>query len=187
MAEVWVETDKVSEFVDYCNFVAMYAECDGWDADRVRWLIFGTAQALQAASILALSDQDTSLAALQESENKWIEYLHSGSGSQPKDRIASVRVLFERATNRDLLVFDQGDAETLSLFFDMRDQFVHQGADGWSIEVSGLPRLISVAWRGLLARIESGGFRHAEPLQLSKCRSAVVRILEAIDVDELAA
>lgn len=181
MAEAWVRTDEVTEFLDYCRFVDFYCQIDGWSADKVRWLVFGSVQALQATCILALSRYDTSGAIFQSRPKKLISWYNDRDGDMPEIRVASPATILKRVFDAKLLPIDDCQHTKLQRLISLRDRFMHLGASSWSLEISGLPDIFLICWRAINTYVTAGDRLHLTGEQISMGSRLVSQIMERIE------
>ncbi|MBL8549286.1 MAG: hypothetical protein JNJ73_04830 [Hyphomonadaceae bacterium] len=146
----WLRTSPTEEFISSLEFAAKCSETVTSDAASWRWLVLSLHLAAQGALVCALKGHDTSgVSALSgpsaKQTQRWIE---ERIGPAPNQQLASFRELLSRARTEAILPYPH----TVSLGTDVindvlrltevRNQFAHLAVDGWSLDLSGLPRMV---------------------------------------------
>ncbi|MFZ2031428.1 MAG: hypothetical protein WAU68_14035 [Vitreimonas sp.] len=145
----WFRTSPIKEMIGSLEFAA---DCAATLRDRPetwRWFVLSLHLALQGALVCALKGFDTSgVAALSGTSarrtQEWLDARKSGE-FPPNQQLASVRELVGRAqtwlppSNR--LPSDPRVIDDLLRLNDIRNHVSHLVTDGWSLDLSGMPRI----------------------------------------------
>jgi predicted aminopeptidase len=121
-----------------------------------KWAIIAAHSVLQGSLICVLLGKDDK-GHLSEASRKdffrWVEDSRTNPAIQrPKERVADFPALLKRAKNPAWMSMSDGmpiklgaDADRdLKRLHELRNEFMHFSAPGWSIEVAGLPRIVNV-------------------------------------------
>ncbi len=153
--EVWLRTNEVEEFIDALEHSAELAEHLADDVKLWRWLIISLHSALQGACVSALRGRDTAgitMLTEKSAAEVWhwldVDSRHDPEAPMPKERLAAPLDLFARVRNQRYLpaphALDTGPeilADVIRLNR-LRNKFVHFVPQGWSLELSGMPRIV---------------------------------------------
>lgn len=145
----WFRTSPIEEFVGSLEFAASCASDLSKRPEVWRWFVLSLHLALQGALVCAMKGFDTSgvLALSSPSARRTQEWLAAGAprGASPNQQLASVRELLVRAENylpaNNRLPFSREQANDLLRLNEIRNNFAHLVADGWSLDLTGLPRI----------------------------------------------
>jgi len=151
--EILLRTNEIEQFVDALEFAAELLPSLATDICRWKWEIVALHNALQGSFVCALSGADTAgISFLNERTGaKMWRWLDVTSRSQPEisppdERLAEILILFERVKNPTYLDYPlpsnddiDGDVRMLN---DLRNDFMHFVPCAWSLELSGMPRVI---------------------------------------------
>jgi hypothetical protein len=108
-----------------------------------KWVIVGAQDALQGALVCAIADTTGTSVLSKTSAKQILEWLADTSKKYPGSFMADFKSLMERAA----IKLPAQDAKDIDKLHGMRNDFAHFVPKGWSIELAGLPRMISVALR----------------------------------------
>ncbi len=154
---IWFRTDEHQELIDSIEHSAFLSKCLIEDIRKWKWLIISLHQTIHITFICALDGYDAhGISILKKKKaKKRLELLNENSDdAEAWSRLVQNSIdyfpeLFKKTMDPEflpcpytLIIAEQSklDIKTLSGF---RDQFVHFGELGWSIELSGMPRIIS--------------------------------------------
>lgn len=198
--EIWLRTDEIDQFIDALEHSADLATSVDERMMRWKWLIFALHNALQGACTCALRGNDTAgISMLSNGKAVW-KYLDVTSrkdlaSCMPEPRLDRLTELYERVQNEQVLgepfklpANEQmnKDVEQLNTF---RNWFMHFPPHSWSVEVSGMPRIV----RNCCAAIEHLAVKHpsfwhklgdAHSEALDGARTALSRIRTEMDAWE---
>jgi len=154
----WLKTNEIEEFIDALEHTARQAARVREDVRAWKWLIIALHSALQGACVCALRGHDTAgVTMLTKKSCKEIRHwLHVESrknpcAPMPPERLASLKELFARVRDRDLLPAPHTLCATAEAVADidklnrLRNDFIHFVPRGLSLELSGMPRIVGYA------------------------------------------
>ena len=119
-----------------------------------KWVIMSLHNALQGAMVCHLSGTAELGALTNDSAKQQLEFLQNrndGSSAHPRTKLATFPELFKRLSGKSATIEQAGkpisiaDAEKKSVdrLNGLRRSFAHFSPKGWSIELSGMPQIIS--------------------------------------------
>jgi hypothetical protein len=149
--EVWLRTDEIGELIDAIEFSAEVGTKVQTSISHWKWLILALHNALQGACTCALRGHDTSglLVLTKETARAvwtWLETTRQNPGApKPEEKLAPMLDLYKRTRRQlpephRLLANSERDRDVRKLN-DLRNTFTHFIPQGFSLEVSGMPRI----------------------------------------------
>lgn len=156
--EVWLRTNEIEEFIDVLEHAAWLAGRVGEDVRTWKWLIIALHSALQGACVCALRGHDTAGVSML-TKKSWREVWHwldvesrkTPGAPKPPERLASLKELFARVRDSDLLpaphtlCASAGAVADIDKLNRLRNDFIHFVPHGLSLELSGMPRIVGHA------------------------------------------
>ncbi len=152
----YLRTDEWLELLEATRFAhSRLAEIENPHAWR--WVIIGTVLALQGACVLALRGEDSTGSNLLEKGQReaYLEWLSSTPIKPTKKwKNASVASLFRRVCGEDAEIPAPYSAKLTSQEYkdvekaiELRNEFIHFGEQGLSLELAGLSRICRASWK----------------------------------------
>lgn len=150
----YIRFDERDDVVASMDLVALSAEKVNAEPRYWKWLIIGAHSALQGALVCALSGTSGTGALTDKSARAVLDRIQAGHGDWPSERLADFKILLrwgcdpQRMSNfgGSPLQLSEGQLRDLHKLHDsFRNQFSHFRPTGWSIEASGLPRIVLIA------------------------------------------
>lgn len=166
---IWLRTDEIEEFIGGLEHCAELAGAVGDNVMRWKWLILALHNTLQGVCTCALRGQDTAgISMLTESSAKkvwhWLDVKSrkDPNSPMPDEKLAAMTELYKRVQKTEYLneahrlaTHDQMNKDVKKLN-ELRNRFSHFVPGGFSLEVSGMPRII----RHCCDAIEHLGLKH---------------------------
>lgn len=157
----WFRTDVGPHFLDCLFFSERQLLRVESDSREWPWAILGLAATVQAACVLYLDERDTMCvsALSKKCQAKTIEASQFGSSKKaPKPFMAPPKELLERVQQGESAVLlSKQSRNDLHALMDFRHEFTHLKPNGWSIEISGLPRIANEAFSMIVQVLEKPG------------------------------
>jgi hypothetical protein len=151
--ELWLQTDELEEFISALEFSAEILPATAENTLKWKWVIIALHNAVQGVCVCALRGADTSGISVLDKETgaaawHWldVESRKPNPGPSPREKLASTMELYKRVKRaryleHPLLKNTARDKDILQLN-SLRNQFIHFVPQGWSIELSGMPRIV---------------------------------------------
>ena len=153
---LWLRTDEIDEFIDALQHCAELTSAVCSEVRRWKWIILAMHSAVQGVCTCALRGVDTAgISALTNDSAKavwhWldVESRKETPGPMPCVRLASMVDLYRRARKTKFLSEPHRLESTEQMTRDilrlnhLRNDFIHFVPQGLSLEVSGMPRIIT--------------------------------------------
>ena len=154
--EHWLRTDEIEEFIDALEHSALITGQLDENLRAWKWLIIALHSALQGACVCALRGHDTagvSVLTTKSWKQVWhwldVESRKTTHKPPPPEQLASLLELFSRVRDPNLLPAPHTLIASPEIVADVemlnrrRNDFIHFVPRGWSLELSGLPRMVS--------------------------------------------
>lgn len=150
---IWLRTNEIEQFIGALEFAVELLPSTLTDTSRWKWEIVALHNALQGVFVCALGGADTAgVSFLSEKSGARIwRWLDVTSRTQPEvappdERLAEILILFDRVKSSAYLQdplrsSEQIDADVKRLN-NLRNDFIHFIPRSWSLELSGMPRII---------------------------------------------
>jgi len=150
MADDYVRFDQFDDVLVSLELVAHVAPLVCEKPQHWKWMIVGAHSALQGAMVCALADTTgTSILTKKSAIEmlRWLDADQARRGPHPDERLADFGELLKRCIAKsDLLVLTPKQRKDIRRLHDhFRNNFVHFTPQGWSIEKTGLPRIVGAA------------------------------------------
>jgi len=209
MSESWIETDEADDVVASLSVCALCLREIHEQPELWKWVIVSAHSALQGAIVCHLSGtaqigalEDKSITARQdwherdrrgEIVRREVEgeiHIANPRDNPPDPRLASPDVLFLRLRRADKRRERAGgeikvcasEARSFRKLNSLRREFAHFTPKGWSIEISGLPLIVS-HMMNLIERISEDywPFRHLDEVGRTRLRELLHEIRSRLD------
>ena len=146
MSERWLRTGEREDAIASLKLYSEAISKIDLDLAYWKWVIISLHSALQSIMAFHLGFGNDLLVMSQEDAEKWIEANDAGT-PYPDAKMDSFLNLYKKIKKHEILgfKFSPNGLQTASVkklnYF--RNEFIHFMPKGWSIEVSGMPRLCS--------------------------------------------
>lgn len=181
MEENWIRTDEVEDVAGSIRHIIRSAQFVDEDCQAWKWMAIALHSALQGACVCHLTTTAVPVGAVTESNKReWLTYFENSrtnSNAEPPrtrlmnlpDLLKTVRKPHSAGDGSNVAGIAITDSELCWLrrfHNDIRNQFVHFEPMGWSIEVSGIPKIATLVAR-IITEMEQIGyaFRHLDKIQ----------------------
>ncbi len=138
----WLRTDEYLDTVGSLSKAATLAAAAHQDSTEWKWLLIAVHSATQGMLVLSLSMGNGLLTLKGPHAAAWLKAYRSGGPWPQKMDLDYFLELYKKAKIRlpaNSLSADHDDA--VRRLNDLRNGFIHFGAQGWSIELAGLPSI----------------------------------------------
>jgi hypothetical protein len=189
----YVRFDERDDVLASLELVAVLAGEAAHAPRHWKWLILAAHNALQGALVCALSGSDGTGALTDHSRREWLE-AYDRDADFPKERLADLKTLLKRERQQNshpndrecALCSTEKQHRDLIRLCGFRDDFTHFKAGGWSIEASGLPRIVwtAVDAAGWVMLRNSKAGVHLSDEQRERIRECVDRARRALKPPE---
>ena len=147
--EVWLRTDEYEESVSALEMLAESSSMILSDNYRWKWVLIALHNALQGFMVLALR-QGNGLKVLNDKiADKWLN-AHYKDGSYPVQKLDTFLNLYKKVKKIDQMqcfvdsqAFNASESHDKSVrkLNSFRNDFIHFVPKGWTLELTGLPRI----------------------------------------------
>nr|WP_204517955.1 hypothetical protein [Parerythrobacter lutipelagi] len=192
----WVQTDEAVDVSGSIRHVIRTSAFIEADPQAWKWVVLALHSALQGACVCHLTTTASPVGALtNRNTGEWLAYFKNSrtdsNAKPPATYIKSLPELLKAVrkphsagdrSNLNGVKISEHEFRWISDFHEgIRNQFVHFEPMGWSIEVSGIPKIAQLVVR-IIREIDDLGwaFRHQEPSEKSELRKDLCNI-EKID------
>ncbi len=186
----WIRTDEREELLELCHFAAEYADGPVDQLSTWRWLILSSVMSFQSACVCAIDGAGVSRNNVFRATKRQAETGADALGNwfatnpdQPvsKGKLAEPGELLRRIQRPDYLpqphtISITSDAiRDLRKLIKFRNGFIHFEPQGWSIEITGLPRMVDACWGVIeqLAILRPTFNRHLSSSQQNQIRQSI--------------
>lgn len=152
----WVRTDEWADFCSSLEHLGSSLANVSENPQEWKWAIIACHSAVQGALVCVLSGS-AGIGCLDNASitrvSEWIERSRSNPDLEaPLERLADFMSLVERAYDPNYMnefggapmPLDQAQMDDLRSLHELRNQFIHFRPQSWSIEITGLPRIMRV-------------------------------------------
>jgi hypothetical protein len=151
--EGWLRTDEHADVVASFDLLGIVSPLLLRHPPMWKWLIVGAHSALQGAIVCALSGSAGIGALEAKLQAAMLERMQSDTGVWPRERLAPFPVLLKWARDARRmaefagkpLTLTAAERKDLAKLNKLRNKFVQFTPTGWSIESTGLPRIVLTA------------------------------------------
>lgn len=137
----YLRTDERHEAIKGLEFLLLALEKAQADEYYWKWVIIALQNTVQAFIVCALSGTAGIGALKKDCRIKTLKALESGSGEYIKPELDSFLNLYSRVKTELNFVSTKEIDKDINRIRDFRNDFLHFAPQGWSIEISGLPRM----------------------------------------------
>ena len=192
----WIQTDEAEDVAGSIRHVIRSAQFVGEDYLAWKWVVMALHSALQGACVCHLTTTATPVGAVTErNAGEWLTYFEDSrtdsNAKPPKthlmglpDLLKAVRKSYSAGdrSNAVGVAISESELNWLCRFHkEIRNQFAHFEPMGWSIEVSGIPKIAKLVARIIGDILRTGwAFRHQDSAQ----REAMQRSLHTLETIE---
>ncbi|RUT31387.1 hypothetical protein EMQ25_11090 [Arsenicitalea aurantiaca] len=178
MVENWIRTDEVEDVAGSIRHVIRAAQFAAEDPLAWKWVVIALDSALQGACVCHLTTTAAPIGAVtKRNASEWWTYLgglrSNPNARQPKTELMGLPDLLKavrkpgsagNGSNSAGIAISDSELNWLLRFHkEIRNQFAHFGPAGWSIEVSGIPKIARLVARIIRDILEAGwAFRHQD-------------------------
>lgn len=185
--DIWLRTNEVEEAL-----IALAITCD--NLPRVAeephywpWVIVPLHNAFQGFMVLALRGSNSLNVLTKESAAKWMAAHVSGSGDYTLPKLDRFLNLYKKTKSDAMRVYGTSKAfkptgsqgRSIKKLNALRNEFVHFVPKGWSLEVTGLPRIVVDCVEAMeFFAFESGNVLWVETASEDSARSLMTKARE---------
>jgi hypothetical protein len=146
----YLRTDEAEEAVSALEMVSESLAGVKSDIYRWKWALIALHSAVQGFMVLALRGGNGLSALKDDVAAAWLEAYEKGT-PLPQERLESYENLYRKIKGNRMLIYVHSkkfapkgtQGGSINKLKDLRDDFIHFVPRGWSLEVSGLPRLFA--------------------------------------------
>jgi hypothetical protein len=146
----YLHTDEVEEAISAIEMVAESVAGVKADIYRWKWALIALHSAVQGFMVLALRGSNGLAALKDDVAAEWLD-AYEKHLPLPKERLDSYKNLYKKVKGDRMLLFGHrkkfvpngGQGGSINKLKELRDDFIHFVPKGWSLEVSGLPRIFA--------------------------------------------
>jgi hypothetical protein len=143
--KLWLRTDEKADTENSLKKVAQLSQIVGNDPAEWKWLLVATHSATQGMFVTALSLGNGLLTLKRGHAAAWLNAYRNGGPWPPKLDLDYFLELYGKAKshivkNGSWQTTDHHD-DAMRRLNDLRNGFIHFGAQAWSIEIAGLPSI----------------------------------------------
>ncbi|CAN5118060.1 hypothetical protein BH10PSE13_BH10PSE13_25940 [soil metagenome] len=178
MAENWIRTDETQDVAGSIRHAIRIAQFVGEDSQAWKWVALALHSALQGACVCHLTTTAPPVGAVEmRNAGEWLAHFEelrtNLMAKSPKTRLMNLPDLLG-AVRRPHSAGDHSNAVGIAIsdaelrwlrrfHEDIRNQFTHFEPLGWSIEVSGIPKIATLVTRIIGETLHTGwAFRHQD-------------------------
>jgi hypothetical protein len=151
---MYLRTDEEFEAANAMQMAAHFASSLSRDLHLWRWVIIALHNAAQGAMVLSLRHGNGLLALTDESYSAWMA-AHQKGETPPTEKLDSYLNLYKKVKHKEWgqiggntrFVPTDSESGDIKRLNSLRNEFIHFTPKGWSLEVSGLPRISLAAAR----------------------------------------
>lgn len=150
-SEHYLRFDEIEGVLSSLDLLALVAGLVRKQPAYWKWVIVAAHDALQGSMVCALNDTSSVNVLADKSARKTIEWHDTREGTMPTQWLAEFETLLAGCQDKALMgdeplaLTEEQLKDVIWLHAEFRNNFSHFTPMGWSIEVAGLPRIISIA------------------------------------------
>lgn len=145
----YYQTDEELEAAEALSFAARTAASLGKDPRMWRWVIIALHNAVQGFMVLSLRHGNGLLALTQKSAGEWLAAYGANTGVYPEEQLDKYLSLYKKVKSQTYGAIGGNkpfkpigtEGKSIRQLNSLRNQFIHFTPKGWSLEISGLPRI----------------------------------------------
>jgi hypothetical protein len=149
----YIYFDEIEDVLASLDLIALLLPLLRESPQHWKWMIVAAHDALQSAMVCALADSTGTSVLTNKSARTMLDWLNADAdtrGKYPEERLAPFGQLLDRCLagtpEFEPLVLTPKQIEDIKrLHDDFRNHFAHFAPMGWSIQKTGLPRIIEAA------------------------------------------
>ena len=146
--ELWLKTDECEEAVSALEMVAESSALVLQENYRWKWVIIATHNTLQGFMVLALRQGNGLKALKNKIAAKWLK-AHREGGQYPTEKLDTFLNLYKKIKSEQMICFIHSQSFKATEEHDkavkklnvLRNKFIHFVPKGWSLELTGLPKI----------------------------------------------
>lgn len=147
--ERWLRTDEQLEVISSLRMVLRSLESVSEDIEHWKWVVIALHNAAQGAMVLSLR-AGNDFRVMSDKMAKKCDQAHRESRAWPKAKMDSFPNLYKKVQSQEVMGFyvhskplpsDTDRDRCVTKLLDLRNSFIHFMPQGWSLEVSGLPKI----------------------------------------------
>ena len=146
----YLRTDEAEEAVSSLESTAEFLRAVRTDRYRWKWVILALHAAAQGFMVLALRGGNGLLALRDDVAEKWLDAYYNEK-PYPEERLDSFLNLYKKVKSDRAKILGNSrpyspvgtEGRSIKKLNELRDEFIHFTPKGWSLELSGLPRICS--------------------------------------------
>lgn len=187
---IYVSTDERNDFLASLEMMDLALTHCGDNPNLWKWVVIALHSAVQGAAVCHLSDTAQLGALSSKSQKVWLEWYNGGmKGAMPKIHLEAPVTLLKKVkagrsgsslsfTERVAVTDDQ--LNDFKLLNDLRINFSHFKPAGWSLEISGMRRIVKSQIK-IILDIDAAGwaFRHSSYDERRALSTLLDKILKA--------
>ncbi len=147
-AYTYLRTDEAEEALSALEALGEFLPAAHRDPYRWKWALLALHNALQGFMVLALRGSNGLAALRDDVAEEWLK-AHEAGGPYPSERLDSFQGLYAKIKGDRMRVFGHSkpfapkgsQGRSVKLLNSLRDEFIHFTPKGWSLELSGLPKM----------------------------------------------
>jgi hypothetical protein len=151
MPKQFIHFDEIDDVLSSLDLLSLVVPLAKREPSYWKWVIIAAHASLQGAMVCALRDSSGVSILERNSAREVLKWFDDRIGKYPDERLADFSTLLRRCRKARCmdghpLKLNDGQANDVRLLHkDFRNEFAHFVPKGWSIEGSGLPRIIRAA------------------------------------------
>jgi hypothetical protein len=146
----YLSTDEVEEAISAIEMVSESVAGAKVDIYRWKWALIALHSAVQGFMVLALRGSNGLAVLKDDVAAAWLD-AYDKNLPLPEERLDSYENLYKKAKGDRMLIYGHSrkfvpngsQGGSINKLKDLRDDFIHFVPKGWSLEVSGLPRIFA--------------------------------------------
>ena len=173
----WLRTDEREDAVRALEWTAQVARSVGRDPHNWKWLLISLHNAVQGYIVVALEKGNGLLALRPKVARRWLAAFE-GSGPYPveKEKLDDFLPLYAKVKDRKHFQTPfpatANHDKRINQLNELRGQFVHFTPCGWSLELAGLPDIVSASVDVALWALDDAGMIWYKQSHVSRTRAA---------------
>ena len=191
---LFVRTDEAQDVAGSIRHVLRCWDYTVEDPHAWKWVILALHSALQGACVCHLLKTAQPLGAVTKSnEKEWITYFNEGQTNpsiiRPKTKLMALPDLLKKVRKPNsagrmpsaakISISDRELQYLTKIHKEFRNQFTHFQPTGWSIEISGMPKLASLISRIISDILDCGcGFIHMNEVDRNSMKVNLIHLNE---------
>jgi len=147
--ERWLRTDEQQEVISSLRMVLRSMELVSEDLDHWKWAVIALHNSVQGAMVMSLR-AGNDFRVMPEKLARQCYQAHRDNKTWPKAKMDSFPNLYKKVQSQESMGFyihsralpsDANRDRCVTKLLDLRNSFIHFVPQGWSLEVSGLPKV----------------------------------------------